>query len=625
MHIPDGYLSPETTIPVMAAMVPVWGIAAKKVKEKVGEKNLPTLSLGAAFSFTVMMMNVPVAGGSSVHAVGAVLIAILLGPWAATVAVSAALLIQALVFGDGGILSFGANCLNMAFVMPFTGYYVYKIILGRNSFSRIDGKSNRRSLIAAFAGGFIGINTAAFFAAVEFGIQPILFTGADGAALYCPYPLWVTIPAMMITHLAVAGPVEGMITAAAVAYIAKAAPGLFINSALKETKTETNYKSLFILLGILVMLTPLGLLAQGTAWGEWGTQEIKDTLGFVPQGMSKASDLWHSLMPDYSLPTGSWFATSSYQSINIIGYVLSAIIGIVLIVALLSILMKLLTRSGHKGFLARTLQAFADLFENELYNERFSGNGRLLQRLDPRVKIIVFLSFMVYVNFAQSLMLLPALALTAICYAWISGLPLKNYVRRTWMYLPVIVLIFSLPGASSLLTPGVPAFYMPWSSPDSGGLYFSTAGLAMSLRVALRTGTVMSFAFLMLMTTRWSDITLGLRRLHIPEIFVSILNMTYRYLFLLAETGTQMINGRQMRTVGKIKGAEDRKFISGRAGQLFIRVHSLSEDIYNAMKLRGGDGTIPSMKTLKFKHGDVLFLLFNVTLILLFIIGGHIL
>ena len=67
MHIPDGYLAPQTTIPVIAGMIPVWGVAAKKVKDKVGEKNLPVLSLGAAFSFTIMMMNVPVAGGSSVH------------------------------------------------------------------------------------------------------------------------------------------------------------------------------------------------------------------------------------------------------------------------------------------------------------------------------------------------------------------------------------------------------------------------------------------------------------------------------------------------------------------------------------------------------------------------------
>lgn len=125
MHIPDGYLSPATCGVLGVAMVPVWARAGSQVRKVVKSQYVPLVALGAAYCFIVMMFNVPIPDGTTAHAVGAVLIAVLLGPWAAVIAVSVALLIQALFFGDGGVLAFGANAFNMAFVMPFVGYGVY--------------------------------------------------------------------------------------------------------------------------------------------------------------------------------------------------------------------------------------------------------------------------------------------------------------------------------------------------------------------------------------------------------------------------------------------------------------------------------------------------------------------
>src|SRR5262249_10850005 len=118
MHIPDGYLSPETCATLGTAMVPVWATATRRGKKIGKPRFVPLLALGAAYAFLVMMFNVPIPDGTTAHAVGAVLIAVVLGPWAAVIAVSIALLIQALFFGDGGVLAFGANAFNMAFVMP---------------------------------------------------------------------------------------------------------------------------------------------------------------------------------------------------------------------------------------------------------------------------------------------------------------------------------------------------------------------------------------------------------------------------------------------------------------------------------------------------------------------------
>jgi len=340
MHIPENYLSPVTCGVMSAAMVPVWIHAIKKVNTELPKDKIPLLGMGAAFSFLGMMFNVPLIGGTTGHAVGGTLIALLFGPNAACIAVSIALLLQAVIFGDGGILPFGANCFNMAFVLPYTGYSIYRLII------KLRGKKKTKDIlhyVAAAIGSYIGINLASFCAAVEFGIQPLLFTDASGNALYCPYGLSVSIPAMVIPHLLVAGVVEAIFTVAIFAFIKKTAPDLTYESIISSEKplVETPKKKhipVFALIAVLIAATPLGLLATGTAWGEWGADEIANivtngtTLGYTPQGIANGWSL-SVLMPDYTMPGVS----------EILAYILSAIIGVALLITifkLISIPMK---------------------------------------------------------------------------------------------------------------------------------------------------------------------------------------------------------------------------------------------------------------------------------------------
>jgi len=216
MHIPDGYLSPQTYVPFYAFMIPYLGIAARKVSKFIKSRYVPLLALGAAFSFVIMMFNVPIPGGTTGHAVGGVIVAIILGPWAASIAVSIALIVQALLFGDGGITAIGANCFNMGVVIPFVGYYLYKLISGNSEIT-----SPRRWIAGAIA-GYIGINVAAAIAGIEFGIQPMIASGPDGHPLYAPYPLSVAVPAMAIEHLILFGFVEALVTALIIKYLQKA-------------------------------------------------------------------------------------------------------------------------------------------------------------------------------------------------------------------------------------------------------------------------------------------------------------------------------------------------------------------------------------------------------------------
>jgi cobalt/nickel transport system permease protein len=215
MHIPDGYLGPATCGVFYAVMLPIWTIASKIVKKTLNARQVPMLAIGAAFSFVIMMFNVPIPGGTTGHAVGGVLVAILLGPWAACIAITVALVIQALLFGDGGITAIGANCFNMAFVLPFVGYYIYKAISYNAPI-----KSKRRVLAAGIA-GYIGINIAAFLAGIEFGLQPLLHHTANGQSLYCPYGLKVAVPVMLGEHLLAFGWVEAIVTALVIKYLQK--------------------------------------------------------------------------------------------------------------------------------------------------------------------------------------------------------------------------------------------------------------------------------------------------------------------------------------------------------------------------------------------------------------------
>ena len=320
MHIPENYLSPSSCAVLAAAMMPVWIMSIQKIKKEVPKEKLPLLGICAAFSFLGMMFNIPLPGGTTGHAVGGTLIAILFGPYAACLAVSVALFIQALFFGDGGILAFGANCFNMAFILPFSGYFVYKLL--QDKFSDI---------VAAGIGAYVGINAAALFAAIEFGIQPLMFVDAAGQALYCPYPLSISVPAMMIGHLTIFGLAEVIFTAAVLSYLKKTSPAMF------NANESSNGKPAYLLTLALIILTPLGLIAEGTAWGEWGADEIAEVesngqvLGYTPSGMETGFE-FESMFPDYSISGMP----------EVFGYILSAVIGTALLILIFKILASLI-------------------------------------------------------------------------------------------------------------------------------------------------------------------------------------------------------------------------------------------------------------------------------------------
>ncbi|WP_456393746.1 cobalt transporter CbiM [Nitratifractor sp.] len=212
MHIPDGYLSPATCALTYAVAVPMWVIGLKKVRQVLDEKTLPTIASLTALSFIIMMFNIPIPGGTSGHAVGAALLALLFGPWVAFVSISMALLVQALLFGDGGITTFAANVLGMAAVGSFGAWWIYGLI--------------RRWRFSPFVAGWASAVLSSLVIALLLGIQPLIAIDEAGRPLYFPFSLGPTLWALVGSHILFFGFVEGIFTQLGYRFLKKIDPEL---------------------------------------------------------------------------------------------------------------------------------------------------------------------------------------------------------------------------------------------------------------------------------------------------------------------------------------------------------------------------------------------------------------
>ena len=345
MHIPDGYLSPSTCAVLYGGAIAGWYVALRRLKRVLLTRVVPLISVFAAFSFVVMMFNLPLPGGTTGHALGVTIAAIVLGPAGAVLALSLAIAIQALFFGDGGISTLGANCLNMAIIGSLVAYGSYRLLAGSAAIQ------SRRRVIAAGVAGYLAVNASALAAAVEFGIQPALFHSANGTPLYAPYPLAIAVPAMMLGHLTFAGLAEAAITAGLVAYLQSADPALLqatagmasLNGSSADYVAARSLRRLWTTVALLLVLTPIGVLAAGKAWGEWlpadfaspeARAQIAAASGdhpvpkVAPVGLRRLSSLWTAPFPSY--------APAIVRSPSL-GYLLSAMFGVgfVLLISLL--------------------------------------------------------------------------------------------------------------------------------------------------------------------------------------------------------------------------------------------------------------------------------------------------
>ena len=583
MHIPDGYLSPQTYVVLDAAVVPIWALAARRVRATLQYRQVPLMALGAAFSFVIMMFNIPVIGGSTGHAVGATLVAIVLGPWAAVLSLSIAVVIQALFFGDGGITAIGANVFNMAVVMPLLGYYLYRLIAG-------DSPSNPRRIAASGIAAYVSMVAGAILAGVEFGIQPLIAHTAAGVPLYAPYPLKIAVTAMAGEHLLFFGWVEALATMGVIAALGTSSAHL-----LEMKPAAKPMRWLWAALGVLILATPLGVLAGGTAWGEWSTEQLQASLGYVPAGLERLGPMWSAAIPGYA---------PAFVRDPLLGYAIAAVLGVALAVGVTWVAGRLLfpARRGHHRSLARrTADAIGAAVSDVIENEELASSPGLLQGLDPRVKLLALLVVAVAASFTHTAAVLAGVIALTLALAAVSRVPVASFARKVWASAGVFGALLALPAATFLITPGVVVVPL-------GPLSLTAPGLLAALTLVLRVVASAGFALLVIWTTRWADALAALSAMHIPDVVVATLAMTQKQIVSLMRTVEQLHLARESRTLSAGTAAENRSWVVGRMAFVVKKSIKTADDVYDAMLARGFSGSMHTLGALSATARDWLWL-----------------
>lgn len=607
MHIPDGYLSPATCATLYAGAAPFWWGALRRVKRGLNTQMVPLLSVLAAFSFIIMMFNLPLPGGTTGHAVGVGIAAIVLGPWASILAISIALIIQAIFFGDGGITAIGANCFNMGVIGSLVAYATYLLLTGNAPME------SPRRVWAAALGGYLAINFSALAAALELGIQPLLYRDASGAPLYAPYPLRIAIPAMMAGHLTVAGLAEMVVSGGVVAYLQRAepkllramAPGARTNGEAANGESGwTAAKPLWIGLAILAILTPLGILTVGPAWSEWSVDdflhpETRRQIAVAsggelppsqpPAGLGRLAGLWAAPLARYA---------PSFVRNGSLAYILSAITGMVLIIAVCGCVAFLLRRLGVRknvSFVERTLISLMRASEYAASAERVTESPGIFQRIDPRVKVCGLLLLILAAAAARHLRAIGGIFLFALAMALLSRIRLPKLAA--WVWTPVLLFTGMIAAPAMVWTPGTPL--AAW-----GGFTVTSQGVRSAAFLISRAETSATLAALLVLTTPWAWVLKSLRVLKCPASFVAILGMTYRYIFEILRTALDMFESRRSRTVGPLTPAESRRLAASTVGVLLSKSFQLSGDVHLAMQSRGFRGEVRVLPDFRARTAD---------------------
>ncbi|MDW8269535.1 MAG: energy-coupling factor ABC transporter permease [Anaerolineae bacterium] len=272
LHIPDGFLSVIIALVFWLVTAAFVVVAARRLQADeggLGEHQVPLMGIMAAFVFAAQMLNFPVAGGTSGHFLGGALTAIMLGPWAGILVMTAVIAIQAVLFQDGGLLALGANIFNMGILTAFIGYGLYRSFAGQKRTVR---------WVVAGAAAWLSVMAAAFLTALQ-----LWLSGTSALA--------VVMPAMLGVH-ALIGIGEALITMAALAFIAQIRPDLLGEAAVKERGGRGWVIGGVVLVALLLLLAPLASADPD------GLERVAEDLGFIERGL----DAPYTIIPDYTIP-----------------------------------------------------------------------------------------------------------------------------------------------------------------------------------------------------------------------------------------------------------------------------------------------------------------------------------
>ncbi len=267
-----------------------------------------------------------------------------------------------------------------------------------------------------------------------------------------------------------------------------------------------------------------------------------------------------------------------------------------------------------EGFLTRNISRFTRTLEAVMVTEDLSRAPGLLQRLDPRVKVVTFLLFIVMVGLARSLSILAIIFVLILALTYLSKVPLGFFLKRVVIFIPIFPAVIALPAL--FITPGQPLMSL------GGRVVITEQGTRAAGLLVLRVMDSLSFGMLLILSTQWTNLLVALRWLRMPSLLVTIVGMTYRYIFLLLHTANAMFLARRSRTIRSFSGGENRRWLVRTLAATMARSQHLSEEVYLAMLSRGYQGEVYALNDLSLKRRDFFWIAFALTAAAVFLWGN---
>lgn len=544
MHVPDGFLSPGTCAATAGvAVTGVW-VALRRAAHELEDRTAPLVGLVAVFVFATQMVNFPVGAGTSGHLLGGTLAAVLVGPWTATLCLTVVLLVQALLFADGGVTALGTNVLLMALVGVWVGYAVARLALALLP-------ARRASVGAAAAlGAFVSVPTAAAAFSVLFAV--------GGQA---PVPARMVLTAMVGVHLVI-GLGEAGITALLVASVLATRPDLVrlarLGSAAATGGLPTRGHRAFVLTGLGLAALVAGLLSPFASALPDGLEYVSARLGFAGEASAATTPL-----QGYAVPG----VLDERASTGLAG-VLGALVVLAAAVAVVAA--------------ARSARARAERQGASVGHGRGHGHTLYFHAHSPvhttpaHAKILGLLAFLLAVIGTPSgawaaYRLLAVLVITAMAS---SAVPLRYLARRMAVEAPFAVFALALP------------FVAAGPRTEVLGAAVSAAGLvaAGSLLAKITLGTAASLV--LATTTSARDLVAGLRRLRLPEGLVAIVAFMVRYVDVVGDQVRRMSMAQASRGFAP-RSVRSWPVLAHASGALFVRSYERGERVHLAMLSRG--------------------------------------
>lgn len=249
------------------------------------------------------------------------------------------------------------------------------------------------------------------------------------------------------------------------------------------------------------------------------------------------------------------------------------------------------------NFIQRTIDALTETLERSLYAEQLSEQGGVLQRIDPRVKFVGMLGLIITAAAAGHVWVVAVIALVALMLAVISRIPIIKSFGPIWIGMFIFSGLIGFPAI--FITPGPTLATIPWLNWP-----ISAHGLQSAVFLLLRSEVSITLSFLLIMTTPWMHVLKSMRVIGIPTLVVVILGMTYRYIFLMLQSASDMFEARQSRMIGKLPDKEARRLAAATVGVLLSKSFQLGNDVFLAMQSRGYRGEVYTLDEFRLTTAD---------------------